>query len=136
MTRDSLTSGVVIRFPFLWGSEAQRGETEGRKPRPTVVGFRLDDDVLLLFPITTKEPGKDRFFREVPETEKRRGGLDADRRLWIILDEVNVDSVGKSHYLEPDCEIGRFSRAFVLQVFEAWARERRSRRVQVTKRQD
>jgi hypothetical protein len=72
----------------------------------------------------------------VPETEKRRGGLDADRRMWIILDEVNVDSVGKSHYLEPDCEIGRFSRAFVLQVFEAWARERRSRRVQVTRRQD
>jgi hypothetical protein len=56
--------------------------------------------------------------------------------MWIILDEVNVDSVGKSHYLEPDCEIGRFSRAFVLQVFEAWARERRSRRVQVTRRQD
>ena len=130
----ALTSGAVIRFPFLWGSEAQRGETEGRKRRPTVVGFRLDDDLLLLFPITTKEPSKDRFFREVPDTEKRRGGLDADLRMWIILDEVNVDSVRQSHYLEPDCKIGRFSRAFVLQIFEAWARERQSRRILVTSR--
>ena len=67
MTAGLLASGVVIRFQFLWGAQAARGETEGRKPRPAVVGFRLDDDLVLLFPITTKQPEPGRFFREVPE---------------------------------------------------------------------
>jgi hypothetical protein len=56
---DALVTGAVIRYPFLWRHEAERGETEGCKPRrPIVVGFRLarDDghDRLLLFPITSK----------------------------------------------------------------------------------
>ena len=131
-----LTSGAVIRFQFLWGPEAARGETEGRKPRPAVVGFRLDDDLLLLFPITTKEPDPGRFVREIPETEKRRAGLDRDVRSWIVLDEVNSDSASRSRYFEPDCEIGRLSRAFTLQVFRAWARESRSRRITVTRQDD
>lgn len=136
MSFDSLASGAVIRYPFLWGREAARGETEGRKPRPTVVGFRLDGDLLLLFPITTRPPEPGRFAAEVPDTEKRRAGLDADRRMWIILDEMNTDSVSRSRYLEPDCEIGRFSRAFTLHVFRAWARESRGRKIASTSRTD
>ena len=46
MSYDDLTSGAVIRFHFLWSREAERGESEGRKERPTVVGFRLDEDLL------------------------------------------------------------------------------------------
>lgn len=135
MTRDHLKSGVVIRYSFLWGPQRARGETEGRKPRPTVIGFRLDDDLLLLFPITTKEPEVGRFAREVPDTEKRRAGLDPQLRSWIILDEVNTDSVSYSHYLEPGCEIGHFSRAFYLPLFRAWIAERGRRRVSVTVRE-
>ncbi len=136
MSYDFLTSGAVIRFQFLWGPEAARGETEGRKPRPTVVGFRLDDDLLLLFPITTKEPAPGRFFREIPETEKRRAGLDREMHSWIILDEVNSDIASRSRYLEPDCEIGRLSRAFTLHVFRAWARESWARKITLTRRDD
>lgn len=124
MTFENLVSGVVIRFHFLWEREAVQGETEGRKPRPTVVGFRLRNDRLLLFPITTKAPEPDRFAKEIPDTEKRRAGLDSRLRSWIIMDETNTDTAGNSHYLEPDCEIGRFSRAFTLQIFRAWAKER------------
>ena len=136
MTTGLLASGVVIRFQFLWGAEAARGETEGRKPRPAVVGFRLDDDLVLLFPITTKQPEPGRFFREVPETEKRRAGLSQELRSWIILDELNSDRIGQSHYIEPDCVIGQFSRAFTLQVFRAWARESRLRKILMVKRGD
>jgi hypothetical protein len=33
--------------------------------------------------------------------EKRRAGLDAGLRLWIILDQYNQDSIGRSFHLEP-----------------------------------
>ena len=134
MTFDNLVSGTVIRFQFLWGREAAQGETEGRKSRPTVVGFRLDDELLLLFPITTKQPESSRFFFEVPETEKRRAGLNYALRSWIILDEVNSDKLNQSRYIEPDCQIGHFSRAFTLLVFRAWARESRARKIVITQR--
>jgi len=118
MSYDDLTTGAVIRYPFLWTHEAVAGETEGRKERPAAVGFRIPrpdtGDILLLFPITTKEPAPSRFFAEIPLTEKRRAGLDTVSRLWLILDEFNEDAIGGSFYLEPDPPLGRFSRAFFL----------------------
>jgi hypothetical protein len=102
---DELRTGCVIRFPYLWVREAERGETVGRKPRPVAVGVRIarpkGDDVLVLFPITSRPPTSDRFAAEIPEMEKRRAGLDATLRLWIILDEFNQDILGQSFYLEP-----------------------------------
>lgn len=70
MRRDNLKSGVVVRVGFPWGTQQRRGEAEGRKQRPALIGFRLDDDLVLLFPITTKEPEKGRCARALPETEK------------------------------------------------------------------
>ncbi len=134
MSSSDLASGCVIRFHFLWSREAAKGETEGRKLRPTVVGFRLRGDLLWLFPITSQEPGPGRFAKEVPETERRRAGLDAQIRSWIILDELNADRIGQSTHLEPDCRIGRFSRAFTLLVFRAWIKESRERKIRVTNR--
>ncbi|RDJ03361.1 hypothetical protein B5K05_26380 [Rhizobium phaseoli] len=101
----------------MWAREAERGETEGRKERPVAVGVRMprpDGDLVLFFPITTKQPDVSCFAVEVPLIEKRRAGLDADRRLWIIFDEFNTDIVGNSFYLEPEPPIGRFSKAFFL----------------------
>jgi hypothetical protein len=115
MSGNGIIAGVVIRYPYLWARQAHDGESEGRKSRPTAVGFRLvraGGDLLLLFPITTSQPSADRRFIEIPETEKHRAGLDIDRRQWIILDETNVDADDQSFYLEPDSIIGHFSRAF------------------------
>ena len=104
-----IRTASVIRFPYLWAREAERGETEGRKVRPAAVGARISrpkgEDVLVLFPITSQPSAPGRFAVEVPEMEKRRGGLDATIRLWIIL-------VGRSFYLEPEPPLGRFSKAF------------------------
>jgi hypothetical protein len=63
----------------------------------------------VLFPITSQPPS-DRF--AVPEMEKRCAGLDASRRLWIILVEYNQDVIGQSFYLEPEPPLGHFSKAF------------------------
>lgn len=115
MSGRPIVPGVVLRYPYLWGRQAQSGETEGRKSRPTAVGFRLvrpGGDLLLLFPITTSQPSSDRRSVEVPETEKHRAGLEADRRQWIVLDETNVDGINNSFYVEPDAVVGYFSRAF------------------------
>ena len=122
MSYDQIRTACVIRYPYLWVDQAQRGESEGRKTRPVAVGVRIvrpdGDDRLVLFPITTQTPEKGRFAVEIPETEKRRTGLDRDLRLWIILDEYNQDIVGRSFYLEPDPPLGRFSKAFFLPLLQ------------------
>ncbi|MGP4806606.1 hypothetical protein ACSV5G_22820 [Agrobacterium cavarae] len=128
---DEIETAVVIRYPYLWSREASRGETEGRKGRPVVVGVRLarpNGDLVLFFPITTKHPEANRFACEIPAIEKHRAGLDADIRLWIILDEYNSDVIGHSFYLEPDPPVGRFSKAFFLPILREFVARRRSSR--------
>ncbi len=97
MAFEALQSGSVFTYPFLWAHQQERGETEGRKPRPVAVALRLprsDGDCLVLLAITTRNPAG-RIAVEVPRAEKRRAGLDPDTR-WIMLDEYNTDVVGKS----------------------------------------
>jgi len=131
---DQIRTACVIRFPYLWAREAERGETEGRKVRPVAVGVRISrpkgEDVLVLFPITSQPPAEDRFAVEIPETEKRRAGLDATVRLWMILDEYNQDIISQSFYLEPEPPLGRFSKAFFLPLMKEFiARRARARSV-------
>lgn len=125
---DEIQTAAVIRYPYLWSREAGKGETEGRKDRPVAVGVRISragGDLVLFFPITTKEPERNRFAVEIPAIE-RRAGLDVDLRLWIILDEFNSDTVGRSFYLEPEPPIGRFSKAFFLPLLRDFTARRRS----------
>ncbi len=101
MSEDELRTGCVIRFPYLWVREAERGETEGRKPRPVAVGVRIarpkGEDLLVLFPITSQRPSSDRFAAEIPEMEKRRAGLDVTLRLWVILENtIRTSSASRS----------------------------------------
>ncbi|CUX54668.1 MULTISPECIES: hypothetical protein [Agrobacterium] len=129
MSYDDIQTATVLRYPYLWARQARAGETEGRKDRPVAVGVRIarpEGDLALFFPITTKEPEQSRFAAEIPDIEKRRAGLDADRRLWIILDEFNSDRIGKSFYLEPEPPIGRFSRAFFLPLLREFIARRKA----------
>jgi hypothetical protein len=125
---EALRTGAVIRFPYLWAREAGQGETEGRKFRPAAVGVRIPkpkgEDLLFLFPITSQEPARERFAAEIPETEKRRAGLDGNLRLWIVLDEYNQDVIGHSYYLEPEPPLGYFSKAFFLPLLQEFIRRR------------
>ncbi len=128
MSYDDIQTASVIRYPYLWAREAHKGETEGRKERPVAVGVRLprpDGDLVLFFPISTKQPEPARFSAEIPAIEKRRAGLDTDLRLWIILDEFNTDRVGRSFYMEPEPPIGRFSKAFFLPLLRAFIARRK-----------
>ena len=53
---------------------------------------------------------------EIPETEKRRAGLQPELRLWIIIDEYNEDIIGRSFHLAPQPPLGTLSKAFFLPV--------------------
>ena len=119
----AIKTGSVIRYPYLWRREALSGEAAGRKDRLVVVAVRLtraDCDQLLLLAITTKRPAASTGL-EIPETERRRAGLDPDRPLWVIVSETNFDIVGRSHHLRPEAPIGRFSRSFVARIRQAFA---------------
>ncbi|HEV2514655.1 MAG TPA: hypothetical protein VGV07_05365 [Devosia sp.] len=127
MSFDDLRTGAVISYSYLWERQADDGETEGRKERPSVVGVRMpkpSGDVLVLFAITTKRPAPERWAVEVPEAEKRRVGLDVSLRQWIMLDEANQDVVGRSYYLTAGTPLGYFSAKFfgpiVQEVIRRW----------------
>jgi hypothetical protein len=81
---EAFTTGAVILYPYLWARQHDGGEREGRKSRPTAVGVRLSTasgDRLILLAITTRMPDAGRHAIEIPETEKRRAGLDIASRL-------------------------------------------------------
>jgi hypothetical protein len=62
---DEFRTGCVVRIPYLWVREAERGEAEGREPRPVAVGVRIarprGQDVLVQFPIISQRPSPNRF---------------------------------------------------------------------------
>ena len=97
--------GEVRLYPYLWAREEGRGETEGRKNRRCafVSVVHLGDGARLAFilPVTSVPPRGDEAGMPVPPLEARRGGLDADRPLWVMVDEVNVDDPDRSLYLDP-----------------------------------
>ncbi|ENN85566.1 hypothetical protein RHSP_06732 [Rhizobium freirei PRF 81] len=138
MSREFLP-GQVIDCPYLWTWQRERGETEGRKLRPTfVVAVRGANDGpthLALLAITTQPPQADRIALEVSDIECRRAGLSDLKRCWIVVDEYNYDVAERSWYKEPDGKpFDRFSKAFVMKIATAFgeASRKSGRRVNRT----
>ncbi len=116
----SLRQGEVIHYAYLWHWQAERGETEGRKPRPVCVALPLrkcDKTHLFLLPLTTTAPRDGQIALQVPPLEGRRAGLSAQTPGWLILSECNYDILETSYYLDPtDRPKGRFSEAFTSRI--------------------
>lgn len=108
-------AGDIWRYPYLWVWQSERGETEGRKPRPTVlaavVPVQTDVTHLYFLPLTATPPDEGREHLEVPAIELRRAGLTDYKRVWVILDEHNRDTLEQSLYFEPGAKVGTFSKA-------------------------
>lgn len=120
---DEIETGSVVRYQYLWLREYEAGESEGRRQRPVVVGIRLSrakSDYVYFLPITTQPPHSDTIAIEVPQIERKRAGLDANRQQWIILSEYNADEIPGSWTLEPDAKIGEFSKVFFQKVVKHW----------------
>jgi len=113
---DFPSPGQVFDYHFLWKWQAERGETEGRKKRPSCVALVVvnkdGNHVLFIAPITSKAPTKGRAFLAIPETEARRAQLDTSVPLWVMLDELNADILETSYVIEDRSPRGAFSPAF------------------------
>lgn len=137
---DPPREGDIWHYSYLWHWQDERGETEGRKDRPVsfVATARTKTDELYLFilPITSKEPDADRQAIEIPQTECKRAGLDSSKRLWLILDEVNLDIYERSYFFEPGEKVGSFSPAFRLVALRAFKKLLVTRRIKTVKRFD
>jgi len=116
VTADFPAAGQVFDYHYLWKWQADRGESEGRKKRPSCVVIVIVNEVghhvMFIAPITSKAPDQGRTALEIPETEARRASLDSNLPLWVILDELNADILEASYTLENRSPRGSFSAAF------------------------
>lgn len=99
------TGDIVTSYPYLWLSQHQRGETEGRKDRPVCVAVSVRGAAglthLALLPITGTPPSEHQRAIELPVLEIRRLGLTEAKRAWIIVSEYNYDVLERSFSLDP-----------------------------------
>ena len=86
-------AGLVIRYSYLWQSEADAGRDEGVKDRPCAIVLAVKtgeaDTTVYALPITHAPPRDLEDGLELPLPTKTRLGLDGDRS-WVILTEANV----------------------------------------------
>jgi hypothetical protein len=107
--------GAVIADPYLWTSQRDTGETEGRKDRPVCLLLSIYDPAkdlhhLVLLAISSQPPASDQIGMEIPDTERRRGGLTRYPRAWVVISEYNYDIAERSFYYNPSIvPLGRFS---------------------------
>jgi hypothetical protein len=135
MTRNTIESGIIIDYPFLWSWQAERGEDAGRKNRPVCVVLALPADGithLVLLAISGTPPRDGQHTIEVPVLERRRAGLLEWRDAWITLSEYNYDIAERSVCLDPEAKVyGRFSRTFLAKVAEQFRYQLTSRKARI-----
>lgn len=84
--------GLVIRYAYLWRSEAERGRDDGSKDRPCAVILAVKRSMgrttVVVAPITHARPYVPELAVELPSETKKRLGLD-DAPSWIVADDLN-----------------------------------------------
>ena len=123
-----LRTGAVSAFPTCGRARLRAAKPKGANsvPSPSACaspspGART---CWCCFRSPARTPASERFAAVIPDTEKRRAGLDGTLRLWLILDEYHQDVIGRSVYLEPDPPLGYLSKAFFLPLLQAFIRRR------------
>ncbi len=90
MTWPTPQPGLVIRYSYLWTSEARAGREEGVKDRPCAIVLAIaaaqDRKRVIVLPITYREPQPPNEGIELPLAVKTRLGLDHERS-WVIVTE-------------------------------------------------
>jgi hypothetical protein len=82
----------VVRYSYLWATEYEKGNEEGRKDRPCaiVVARQLvaDRAIVTVVPVTHVPPRDANDAVEIPAAVKVHLGLD-DLPSWIVVTETN-----------------------------------------------
>lgn len=127
---EPLQSGSIISYPYLWAWQKQRGETEGRKDRPTCLAIAAKTEKgiteMILLPISSKPPGDGQSALEIPALECRRINLTAPA--WITVSEYNFDIAEHSHSYNPALPAqGKLSRGFLRMVIRQFLEQKAKR---------
>lgn len=94
MTFPAPKPGLVLRYNYLWATDAARGQEEGGKDRPAAAVVMVvrregaDDFRVFALPITHSPPASGVDALEIPAAVKRTAGLDAAPS-WVVLSEFN-----------------------------------------------
>ena len=84
--------GLVIRYSYLWESEARLGREEGAKDRPCAIILVLLREgahpIVRVLPVTHAPPVDPADALEIPQPTKQRLRLDSERS-WVMLSEAN-----------------------------------------------
>jgi hypothetical protein len=84
--------GLVIRYSYLWESQAREGREEGVKDRPCAIVLVLlrerEHPIVRVLPVTHSPPTDPADALEIPQATKQRLGLDSERS-WVMLNEAN-----------------------------------------------
>ena len=84
--------GLVIRYSYLWESEARQGREEGAKDRPCAIILVLlregEHPIVRVLPVTHTPPADPADALEIPLPTKQRLSLDSERS-WVVLSEAN-----------------------------------------------
>lgn len=84
--------GLVICYAYLWATEYESGNEEGRKNRPCaiVAARRMIEhgEVVTVVPVTHVPPRDPRDAIEIPAALKAHLGLD-ELPSWIVVTETN-----------------------------------------------
>jgi hypothetical protein len=82
----------VIKYSYLWRTEAERGRKEGRKDRPCAIVIAVKSaagqTVAVVAPITHSPSLSADGAIELPASTKARLGLD-HARSWIVTNDLN-----------------------------------------------
>ena len=92
MSRPVPRPGLVIRYSYLWESEARAGREEGVKDRPCAIILVIlregEHPIVRVLPVTHAAPADPADALEIPLATKQRLGLDSERS-WVVLSEAN-----------------------------------------------
>ena len=84
--------GLVLSYGYLWKWQDEMGDDTGEKNRPCVIVLSTEnidgDTVVMVVPVTSRQPRPDRGSVEIPAKVQAHLGLDGER-CWVIVDEVN-----------------------------------------------
>lgn len=91
---DIPVSGSILRYPYLWAWQRDKGEPEGRKSRPVCLVLALPKGKqthLIILAISGTPPRPDQSTPEIPQLECRRAGVRDWKEAWITVSEFNHD---------------------------------------------
>jgi hypothetical protein len=83
---------LVVRYSYLWESEALEGREEGIKDGPCAIVLAAHDQDgeqrVQVLPVTHNPPADPSTAVEIPAAVKARLGLDSERS-WVVVTELN-----------------------------------------------